>query len=1375
MAIPTGAQFGRIDEFQPSKETFTEYEERLNFFFEANDVVKDSKKRAIFLTVVGPTQFRLLKDLSQPRSVSELPFSDLCRLLRNHHEPAPPKFLQRAKFEARSRRADESVQSFIADLRKLAEHCQFGDQLEERLCEKFARGINCEEVQRKLLLKPDIKLSDAVDTAVATIQVSKATKFLNKEPADQNVGAYSAEPLHYSSKTRHRGKQQQPPNPKHARQQQHCYRCGGPHSPHACKFKDATCYKCAKTGHISKVCRSTKSNKPKQHSNHLLAQEQSREDMPLFAMQSNKNSSAISVILGVQSSTGEKNIEFQLDTGASLSVISKEDFDRNIRLPIRQSKNRLLTYTGETVHVYGEALLSVSYEDQRVKLPILVIKGEGPPLIGRNWLNSLKLNWRNLFSLNTPVNSLVTQYNEVFGPDGGGVKDLEVKIHVSNNDCPVFMKARHPPYILKEGIEKELIRLEEEDIIEKVEFSEWATPIVPVVKKDKSIRICGDFKTTVNKAIHQDTHPIPLIEDLANKLAGGQKFSTLDFTNAYTQLRLDEESKPLTTINTHKGLFMYKRLCFGISSAPSIFQRTMESIFQDIPCCVVYFDNLYITGPDDESHLKTLEKVLGICKAKGLRLRREKCEFLQEEVDFLGYRMNKDGLHPDKGKVDAINNAPRPENVSQLKSFLGLLNYYGKFIANLSSILEPLHRLLKKNQRWVWGRDQQKAFKQAKAALTSKSLLVHFNPQTPIVLICDASPYGVGAILAHRDNTGERPICFASRTLNPAERNYAQIDREALAIIFGVKRFHKYILGQSIEIITDHKPLLGLLGENKPLPEHSSARVQRWAMILSAYTYRLCYRPGHQNNADALSRLPLPETTQEEPPPFELCHLFEFLDQAPVTSVDIAIETGKDRILRRVCDFVANGWPEKVNNVELRPYFFRKHELSIDKGCLLWGARVVVPATLKEQVLSSLHDGHIGIARTKSLARSYVWWPLIDLDIERVTKSCVSCEVHKNSPPKAPLNPWVWPVRPWQRVHMDFAGPFLGKMFLIIVDSHSKWIDVKIMNKITTADTILELRDVFSTMGLPDTIVTDNGPTWTSEYFRNFLVCNGVEHILSAPYHPASNGLAERAVQVFKHAMRTNTKGSIRERVYKFLTKYRSTPHSTTGLTPAELMIGRKFKTHLDLLHPALQTKVQKQQKMQASQHDKTSRSRDIGVSDDVLVRNYSKTGGKWIPGVIKAQTGPVSYKVSTPTHGVLKRHVDQVRETYCDPYQNQSQTKGDGENDVQCSNVTELQNDVQCSNVTELQNDVQCSNVTELQNDVQCSANEDDMSCVDVQVQNGKPNNRPGSSTVINGPNLSPPKNMSSSQSVPNPQSAIGIRRSTRTRKAPDRFSPSS
>ncbi|RUS81246.1 hypothetical protein EGW08_010988 [Elysia chlorotica] len=437
--------------------------------------------------------------------------------------------------------------------------------------------------------------------------------------------------------------------------------------------------------------------------------------------------------------------------------------------------------------------------------------------------------------------NILKNHEEVFGTDPGLLKDCEVTLHIQKDAIPKFCKARHPPYALRSAIEDELERLKNADIIEKVEFSDWATPIVPVLKKDKSVRICGDYKTTVNRVIHQDQHPIPLIDELAHKLAGGVKFSKLDFSNAYTQLNLNAESRKLTTINTHKGLFRYKRLCFGFSSCPSIFQRVMEGIFLQIPNCVIYFDDLYITGCDDRTHLQTLNTVLELCKDRGLRIRREKCEFLQDEVNFLGYRLNRDGLQPQPEKLRAIRDAPRPTNVNELRAYLGLVNYYCKFIHNASSLLAPLYDLLHKGVKWHWGREQQRAFDTSKTSLSSDKLLVHFDPNKQLILTCDASPRGVGAILSHRDQQGERPIAYASRSLNAAEQNYAQIDREALSLIFGVTKFRKYIIGHQIELYTDHKPLLGLFGEHKAFPENASARVQRWALILSGYSYRLAY------------------------------------------------------------------------------------------------------------------------------------------------------------------------------------------------------------------------------------------------------------------------------------------------------------------------------------------------------------------------------------------------------------------------------------------------------------------------------------------------------------------------------------------------------
>ena len=236
------------------------------------------------------------------------------------------------------------------------------------------------------------------------------------------------------------------------------------------------------------------------------------------------------------------------------------------------------------------------------------------------------------------------------------------------------------------------------------------------------------------------------------------------------------------------------------------------------------------------------------------------------EVTYLGFRINKEGITPIPERIQDLLKAPIPKDVTQVKSFLGMLNYYHRHLPNLAETLEPLHRLLRKNEKWVWGNEQTKAFEKVKEMLCSKNLLIHYDPNKPIVLSCDASPYGIGAVLAHVMPDGsERPIAYTSRTLASAERNYAQIEKEGLAIVYAVKKFHQYIFGRHCTIITDHKPLLGLFAENKAIPPMAAARIQRWAIILSAYDYTLLYKPGTNNtNADCLSRLPIEKTERSQ-------------------------------------------------------------------------------------------------------------------------------------------------------------------------------------------------------------------------------------------------------------------------------------------------------------------------------------------------------------------------------------------------------------------------------------------------------------------------------------------------------------------------------
>ena len=337
-----------------------------------------------------------------------------------------------------------------------------------------------------------------------------------------------------------------------------------------------------------------------------------------------------------------------------------------------------------------------------------------------------------------------------------------------------------------------------------------------------------------------DKYPLPSPEDLFSTLTGGQRFTKLDLSRACQQMVLEENSLKYTTINTHRGLYQYTRLPFGVASAPAMFQRTMDTILQGIPHTICYIDDILITGADTLEHLTNLEKVLSRLQQHGLKVKREKCVYLQSSVRYLGHRIDANGLHADEDKLEAIVKAPKPHNVQQLRAFLGLLNYYGKFLSNLSTVLHPLNRLLHQHVKWEWTVACQEAFDKAKLLLTQSNVLTHYNPLLPLKLAGDASSYGVGAVISHVTPDGqEKPILFASRALSASERNYSQIEKKALSLIFGIKKFHRYLFGRSFTIVTDHKPLTTILGPKKGIPSLAVARLQHWALILSAYNYQI--------------------------------------------------------------------------------------------------------------------------------------------------------------------------------------------------------------------------------------------------------------------------------------------------------------------------------------------------------------------------------------------------------------------------------------------------------------------------------------------------------------------------------------------------------
>lgn len=677
-------------------------------------------------------------------------------------------------------------------------------------------------------------------------------------------------------------------------------------------------------------------------------------------------------------------------------------------------------------------------------------------------------------------------------------------------------------------------------------------------------------------------------------------------------------------INTHKGLFRYTRLPYSISSAPGIFQKAMEQLLQGIPHVTVYIDDILITAETKAEHLQILEEVFKRLAKAELKVKKHKCKFMVPSVPYLGHVIDAEGLHPLPEKVEAIRQALTPKNVTELKSYLG---YYGKFLLNLSTRLAPLYKLLSKNQMWKWTAAQDKVFNELP---TSSQLLVHFDSDLPLLLACDASAYGIGAVLAHRMPDGsEKPIGYASCTLNSAERNYSQLEKEGLSLVFGIKRFYSYLFGHSFTLITDHKLLLGLLDGQKPTSPQASARIRRWLLYLSMFEYKLKFRNTSAHaNADALSRLPLPvEPVVKQLPP-EIILLVDHLDNSPVTAHEIQECTSKDPQLAQIVQFVQQGWPNVCPEPDkLAPFFEKRTELSIYEGCLLLGTRVVIPTSCQDAVLTELHEGHPGVTQMKGLARMYVWWPGITKDIEQTVRLCSACQMHQSTPAVAPLHSWSWPTRPWARLHLGYAGPVQGKnlMILVLIDAHSKWIEAICTPNATSVAVIEELRTLFAQFRLPKTVVTDNGTCFVSAEIETFFKNNGIKHLTSAPYHPASNGLAERAVQIIKKGLKKISKGNMRTRLAQVLLTYYLTPQSSTGISPSELLLGRCPRSRLDLLKPHTAERIERNQRKQKEQHDLRSRERNFEVGDNVFVRNYHH-GDKWLPGVIQQKTGPVSY-----------------------------------------------------------------------------------------------------------------------------------------------------
>ncbi|XP_060126817.1 uncharacterized protein K02A2.6-like [Zootoca vivipara] len=1250
--------------FKPASGDWEGYAARFNFLLQAKEVTNDAMKRATFFSVCGEETFEIARALLAPRDVATVSYKTIMERLKEHFSPQPSVVACRNAFYAKRQAPGETITGFVTSLRQAARLCNFSE-LENMLRDRLVGGLRDEMLQRRLYAKKDLTFQIALEEALATEAAERSTQEARPAPPSQprvyhedltDESESDREEVHRVQRRTQAAHTPQQPR----REGGNCASCGENHERRTCRFRNAECRQCRKLGHIARVCRArltrrqASDDRPRSPRSHGTMHQGNSTEITDYQVFQLPHPSTEKIYIEVQIEGAPCRME--LDTGSTLSIISARTLRElcpNGGPKLRPAPFTLRDFQKRKVPTMGVGTFRVQYRGRKQQLDLLVVKGPYVSLLGLAWFGPLGLavTGVNRTSLQVDVDAICKEFPGVFDGALGRYTGPPIALQLDPAVRPIRHKARRVPFALKPRIDEELDRLVEQGVLEPVPNAPWETPIVTPVKPNGSVRICADYKCTINKALTAHAYPVPVVSHVLATLAGSKIFGKLDLAQAYQQLPVDEATAEAQTIVTHRGAFRVKRLQFGVSVAPGIFQNLMDSLLKGIPGVTPFFDDVLIAGPTPEEFEDRLRSVLHRFQTAGLKVKREKCLLGVPQVDFLGFKVDAEGVHPTGDKVRAICEAPAPKSKSELQSFLGLLNFYHAFLPHKAAVAEPLHRLLDKRAPWVWGQRQRAAFQAVKDLLVSNSVLAHFDERLPVVLACDASPYGIGAVLGHQLPDGrEVPVAYFSQTLAAAERNYSQIDKEGLAIVKGVKKFHDFLYGRPFTIVTDHKPLLGLFAPEKQTPQVLSPRVLRWSIFLAGYQYALIHRPGKaMGHADALSRLPLPETGPDPAPAQEVMTL-ELLPDRPIQAQEVAHHSTKDRVISRVLDWVWRGWPSSSPGPEFAGYTNRKHELSAHKGCLLWGSRVVVPQPLRKRVLTALHETHPGVVRMKALARSYVWWPGIDREIEAWVQHCQTCQESRPDPPRAPVQPWESARHPWSRLHVDFAGPFQGKTFFIVVDSYTKWLEVALVPSTSTAAAIRVLRKLFATHGLPDTLVSDNGTAFTSEEFQTFTAQNAIRHIRSAPFHPATNGQAERMVRTTKDSLRRMTQGDWEYRLAAFLLAQHSTPSTTTGRSPAELLMGRRLATRLDRLHP---DRAQDEVVVGKGRNPRT-----FVAQDPVYAKNFG-AGPAWVPATVTKVTGPVSYEVLTEGGQCWRRHCDQLRRRFPGGTREESGTEG--------------------------------------------------------------------------------------------------------------------
>ena len=1211
------------------------WEQKFDLFITASGSSNkpEATRIAMFLHAVGDAAlkvfnaFDLTVDERNSLTAIKAKFRDYCTPRRN-------VVYDRFQFGKLTQAVGETIDAFVTTLRLQAKNCEFGDQEESLIRDRVVIGCADHRVQERLLREPDLTLQKVMQICRAAEATRDQIKSLRGETTVDAVKARGEKKMH-------------------------CKNCGLLHAPRSCSAFGKTCFKCKKNNHFAKYCHQPGSV-PKRSSfsenkklTHKSSEVNSVEHGDLFLGTLETTGKCWSKSFFINGSV----VHCKLDSGAEANVMSMSVFNQlQYRPNLRTTQAVLHAYGGNRLRPLGVVTVKIRHKRCNYSTEFFVVDGDAKTLLGLPSLKQLDV-VRLVDTIHCRPTSIIDEYEDLF--TGVGCLSGEHHIVIEPSVEPVIHAARRVPLALQPKLKQTLDALVKSKIIVKRdEPTDWVNSLLIVEKKNGSLRLCLD-PLDLNKAIKREHYMIPTVEDIVSKLHGKRIFTILDLKDGFWNVKLDSESSKLCTFNTPFGRYSFCRLPFGISSAPEVFMKRMSELFSDIEGVHIVFDDIIIAAVDDLDHDRILRLLFERAREHNVRFNRQKIQLKVRQVKYLGHLISADGLQIDSEKVKAITEMPVPEEKKALMRFLGMIAYISKFIPNCSALTQPLRQLNKSDVTWNWSATQQQAFDKLKRVVIAAPVLRFFDPSNPDVVIqTDASSKGIGSCLLQNG----QPVAFASRAFTEAETRYSQIEKELMAIVYATSKFNHFIYGRATRVQSDHKPLEAIF--KKPISE-TTPRLQRMLLRLMKYRLHLEYTPGSQMHiADALSRAYLPSINEQDDELMEDVNVMvhSLLNDFPASNKrlqEFRVETERDADLSQLKQYLRNGFPlnTKLLSWSLKQYHKIASEIYELDGILFVHGKIIVPSSMRQVLLTIVHEGHLGIEKCKALARQSMFWPGMSRDVELTVSKCVICNAYRKQQPSEPLLPHPVPQRPWQKVGADIFS-FARKDYLLVVDYFSKYPEIALLEDKTATSVKRHLKSIFARHGIPEELMADNMP-FSSKMMRDFA--NDWDFVIStsSPTFAQSNGQSERCIQTIKNLLKKATDDKTDP--YVALMQFRNAPIAGLDVSPAQLLFSRMLRTKLPASSASLQPDVLsrreslcERQARQKKYYDSAGTRELPSLHSGDVVRIQHQ--GQWQRGVVHSQhASPRSFIVKTEQGTTLRRnrrHLIKTREDHpsCSP-----------------------------------------------------------------------------------------------------------------------------